>query len=479
MSGSTEVNFKGDKEAAETAFIQLLRDTGVDVDWTWETTMRTIITNPLYKALKTMAERKAAFHKHIEALRQKRASEAAARMETLRPAFKQLLSRDERIKSYSSFATAKKFLGGTAVWKQAQSEQEAREVFEEVMKDLQQAEREEEGRLKQRNRAMLMALLKTFEADIFTRWRDAHRTILESQEYIDDPHLPSMDLSDMLSVFEELIQGIEKEAETARRGEIDAKRRKERQNRDAFRALLQALHQEGKIAARSTWGEIFPLIRNDDALLRVIGQPGSTPLELFYDFVDSLDQQLERQTADALQHISKLGHTVEPSTTSEEFLAWTSGVDVPHSTLTQIHRELVSFLAAEEERIALEARKKLERKFRHQIEDLRYAFKKVVDPPLDLDATFDEVKRQMQAKPEWKAAESEDERVPRWAWEKFVRRQKDKLRESEQGTKRKDAPAETDRVAGDKLAETSPPPPPLKRAKRDDADESEPEEGEV
>lgn len=475
-SGSTEVNFKGDKEAAETAFIQLLRDTHVDVDWTWETTMRTIITNPLYKALKTIAERKAAFNKHIEALRRQRATEAATRMEVLKPAFRKLLDEDARIKSYSSFATAQKYLSATSVWKQAQSEQEAREAFEAVMREKQQAEREQEDKVKARNREMLMALLKTFEADVFTRWRDAHRTIVESQEYTSDALLPRMDVSEMLSVFEELIRGIEKEADAAQRAEVEAKRRKERQNRDAFKSLLRKLADEGKIAARSTWGEIFPLIRDDVSLLRVAGQAGSTPLELFYDFVDSLDQELERQTADALQHISKTGHTVTPTTTWSEFLEWTTGVNVPVATLEQIHRELVSYLEAEQERAAVEARKKLERKFRHQIEDLRYAFKKV-DPPLRLQADWDEVKQKMHDTHEWKQAEKQDERVPKWAWEKFVRRQKQKLLDSAESVdakKRKDAP---DTPNHDKLTfeETL-----TKRLRRDaDEDHSEPEEGEV
>jgi pre-mRNA-processing factor 40 len=50
-------------EEGEKAFFHLLRKAGVDATWTWEQTMRTIITDPLYKALNTLAERKAATHK--------------------------------------------------------------------------------------------------------------------------------------------------------------------------------------------------------------------------------------------------------------------------------------------------------------------------------------------------------------------------------------------------------------------------------
>ncbi len=125
MAGTPELNFKNDREGAEAAFTQLLRETGVDVDWTWETTMRSIITNPLYKALKTIAERKAVFHKYVDELRRQRAAEREARLEELKPSFKRLIEGDSRIKPYSSFATAKKLLSGTSVWKQTR-EDEAR-----------------------------------------------------------------------------------------------------------------------------------------------------------------------------------------------------------------------------------------------------------------------------------------------------------------------------------------------------------------
>ena len=46
-------------EEGEKAFIHLLKKAGVDARWTWDQTMRAIITDPLYKALNTLAEKKA------------------------------------------------------------------------------------------------------------------------------------------------------------------------------------------------------------------------------------------------------------------------------------------------------------------------------------------------------------------------------------------------------------------------------------
>jgi pre-mRNA-processing factor 40 len=48
---------------AEEAFIWLLKKTKVDETWSWDKVMRTIIMEPLYKALNTSAEKKNTFQK--------------------------------------------------------------------------------------------------------------------------------------------------------------------------------------------------------------------------------------------------------------------------------------------------------------------------------------------------------------------------------------------------------------------------------
>ena len=50
-------------EEGEKAFMHLLRKAGVDANWTWDQTMRAIITDPLYKALNSLAEKKATWQK--------------------------------------------------------------------------------------------------------------------------------------------------------------------------------------------------------------------------------------------------------------------------------------------------------------------------------------------------------------------------------------------------------------------------------
>lgn len=421
-----DVDFRGDKEGAEAAFIQLLENTRVDVDWTWETTMRAIITDPLYKALKSIAERKAAFAKYIDGLKKKRSEEMLARQEKLKPVFKRAMLSDSRIKSYSSFATVQKLLSSNAaVWREIKSEDEARRLFEVVSEEIQQDENEKEKAIRSRNKDLLLSLLKTFEADVYTRWRDAHRTILESQEFAEDSDLKSMDVGDMLVVFSDLMKDIERDAEEAKKREAVLRKRKERKNREEYKAFLQELKAEGKVHARSTWGQVFPLLKDDGRFLRVVGQAGSSPLDMLYDLVDEIDLELASQTALILEHISSRGHSLTAKTNQEEFNDWVKDTDVPRDALQQIYSAQITMLKEEEDHRAMEGQRRLERKYRHQIEDLRDAFKKV-EPALDLDADYESIVDTIKELPEFKDAVTSDEGIPRWAWSKFVRRQKEK-----------------------------------------------------
>ena len=56
---------------------------------------------------------------------------------------------------------------------------------------------------------------------------------------------------------------------------------------------MQQLVNEDKIKARTKWKTVYPLFSNDDRYLSMLGNPGSNPLELFWDCVDGLDQKLD------------------------------------------------------------------------------------------------------------------------------------------------------------------------------------------
>lgn len=88
-------------DEAEAAFIKHLRRTGVAPDWTWEQTMRTIIKEPQYRALKDPKDRKAAFEKYIVELKQQEQEKAKDRITKLRQDFAVMLKSHPEIKYYT------------------------------------------------------------------------------------------------------------------------------------------------------------------------------------------------------------------------------------------------------------------------------------------------------------------------------------------------------------------------------------------
>ena len=81
-----------------------------------------------------------------------------------------------------------------------------------------------------------------------------------------------------------------------------------------WQALLQDLVKIGAIKARTKWKEIYPLFRDDERYLSMLGNPGSNPIELFWDIVDGMDQQLDAKIA-AVEDVFKKANVTESEKT--------------------------------------------------------------------------------------------------------------------------------------------------------------------
>lgn len=118
-----------------------------------------------------------------------------------------------------------------------------------------------------------------------------------SSEWQGDSELRKLPTLDILLAFEDYSRVKEREfEEQMRRAQVE-KTREERKAREAFKSLLQDLVTAGKIKARGKWRHVYPLFASDQRYLNMLGKPGSNPLELFWDVVDTLDQKLDAKIA--------------------------------------------------------------------------------------------------------------------------------------------------------------------------------------
>jgi len=159
--------------------------------------------------------------------------------------------------------------------------------------------------VRKENMEKLRHILRKLPITYNTLWKDAQILFKTCSEYSDDEQLQTLDPLDVFSVYEEHIKSLEDEYNDMREKVRMARRREERKNRDAFKDLLRELCNSHVINVRSKWKEIYPYIQNDQRYLNMLGQSGSTPLELFWDTVQRIEDSYYQEKK-ALMEIIKV-----------------------------------------------------------------------------------------------------------------------------------------------------------------------------
>ncbi|TRM59164.1 hypothetical protein BD626DRAFT_550416 [Schizophyllum amplum] len=208
----------------------------------------------------------AAFEKFTAQLKAKEQEEKETRMAKLRPALRNMLKGNPNVFHYTTFSTADKLFAQHPIWQQARYRVRAGGIFS-----------------KKTRASRTRATQKQLNIDVLTRWRTAHKMLLDSEAWNDDPELQKLPSLDILLAFEDYARVTEREfEEQTRRAQVE-KTRKERKAREGFRNLLQELVTNGTIKARSKWKEVYPVFKDESGTSTCWATPGSNPLELFWD----------------------------------------------------------------------------------------------------------------------------------------------------------------------------------------------------
>ena len=66
------------------------------------------------------------------------------------------------------------------------------------------------------------------------------------------------------------------------------------------------------------WKEVYPLFAKDERYINMLGLPGSSPLELFWDIVDELDMELDHKVKAVEKLLNDKSFEVTDQTSHEE-----------------------------------------------------------------------------------------------------------------------------------------------------------------
>merc|ERR550517_1265910 len=84
-------------------------------------------------------------------------------------------------------------------------------------------------------------------------------------------------------------------------------------------AVLDELHEQGKLTSMSLWMELYPVISQDPRFHALLGQPGSTPLDLFKFYVEELKARFHDEKKIIKEILKEKEFEMEADTSFEEF----------------------------------------------------------------------------------------------------------------------------------------------------------------
>lgn len=402
-----KMQFKDKKEAIE-AFKELLKERDVPSNATWEQAVKMIQTDARYPSMKKLNERKQAFNAYkTQRLKEEREADRL-RLKKAKEDLEQFLLDHERMSSTTKYYKCEEIFGATECWR-AVSDLDRRDIYDDVVFNLAKREKEESKQLKKRNIKRLGQVLDAMtDVTYRTTWQEAQALLLQHSAFADDAHLLEMDKEDALQVFESHVRQLEKDEEEEKERDKKRRKRQERKNRDGFISLLDELHEQGKLTSMSLWVELYPMLSADLRFSAMLGQPGSTPLDLFKFYVEDLKSRFHDEKKIIREILKDKNFEVQVNTTFEEF-ATVVCEDRKSATLDAGNVKLTyNFLLEKAQAREKERVKEETRKFKRLELGLKNLLKTI---EIDYTTTWDDVRTKIEDHADFTAITVESERM--------------------------------------------------------------------
>jgi len=368
--------FRDKKEAME-ALKDLLRDKNVPSSANWEAALKMINKDPRWEVLSKLSEKKQAFNAYKIQKQKEEKEESRLAIIKNKEDLEHFLMTTDRMNSTVKYYRCEEILADLPLWKSV-PDVDRREIYSDCIHNLAKREKEAAKTLRKKNQVRLSDILDQMtKIDHRTTWEQAQQMLLDNPAFADDDELLAMDKEDALVSFEEHIRELEKEEEQEKEKEKKRTKRLQRKNRDAMNSVLDELHEQGKLTSMSLWVELYPVISQDPRFHALLGQPGSTPLDLFKFYVEELKARFHDEKKIIKEILKEKEFEISAGTGFEEFATIvcedkrSSSLDAGNVKLTY-NALLEKAESREKERMKEESKKlrKLEGELRGSFADL-------------------------------------------------------------------------------------------------------------
>uniref|UniRef100_A0A803YJT7 Pre-mRNA-processing factor 40 homolog A n=1 Tax=Meleagris gallopavo TaxID=9103 RepID=A0A803YJT7_MELGA len=375
----------------------------------WEQAMKMIINDPRYSALAKLSEKKQAFNAYKVQTEKEEKEEARSKYKEAKESFQRFLENHEKMTSTTRYKKAEQMFGEMEVWN-AISERDRLEIYEDVLFFLSKKEKEQAKQLRKRNWEALKNILDNMANVTYcTTWSEAQQYLMDNPTFAEDEELQNMDKEDALICFEEHIRALEKEEEEEKQKSLLRERRRQRKNRESFQIFLDELHEHGQLHSMSSWMELYPTISSDIRFTSMLGQPGSTALDLFKFYVEDLKARYHDEKKIIKDILKDKGFVVEVNTSFEDFVTVISSTKrattLDAGNIKLAFNSLLEKAEAREREREKEEARKMKRK-----ESAFKSMLKQATPPIELDAVWEDIRDRFVKEPAFEDITLESER---------------------------------------------------------------------
>jgi pre-mRNA-processing factor 40 len=172
---------------------------------------------------------------------------------------------------------------------------------------------------------------------------------------------------------------------------------------------MHELVSNNQINVRTLWKDIYPVIKDDSRYISAVGLPDSTPLDMFWDVLDDLDEQLYHQKKAIYNALKRADFEVGTETPMEDYM---NALNVDDRIKVEISHENLKFIFEHLQHKAAQRlkdeKRRQEKKLRRKLDIFRHALKHSLQPPITLEDTWETIKPRAEQLIEYKEIEQED-----------------------------------------------------------------------
>lgn len=326
------------------AFLDLLKEKGLDASWDFNRVLQATAGTPEAEALSDSA-RKQCFAEQISLLLKQGEIQARSKERNAAVALERLI--EEHFSQPEDLATtyeeAAQALGREEPWQLVKSDVRRDEVFQTVMERLE--EKHQKARAEKRTeRVVRLQRLIATDPELRRsrlRWKDATAVLARRDELQEEE--PPVEALRVWCSLRDMRKSSENDFKADREPTAF---REERKRRDAFCQALKELAAAGVVTADISWAEVEAILESDQRCTAIREGQGATAMELFDEFIEDLSRRGADAYAGVLPAVVAGDQSVyaPPVDTADEPLAKKPRLD--GHTLQQTKEE---YIAAEED----------------------------------------------------------------------------------------------------------------------------------